>query len=124
MVPAPGTVLIRDLEIRCIIGILPHERVQPQSLFLDIDLDLDLAPAAAGEDVNRTVDYAAVSHWLTERVVRRGYRLVETLAVESCRGILQRHPQVARVAITVKKPAAVPSAAWVGCRFEARRGAS
>ncbi len=119
--PAPGTVLIRDLEIRCIVGVLPRERIEPQILRLDVELDLDLAPAAAAEAVEHTVDYAAVAAWLAERALSRAYRLVETLAVESCRDLLARHPSLTRAAITVKKPAAVPAAAWVGCRYEARR---
>lgn len=119
-----GTVTIRDLEIRCIVGILPRERVEPQSLFLDVDLDLDFAPAAEAEDVSKTIDYAAVSAWLTGQVQARKYQLVETLAVEGCHGLLEAHPAVQRVRIEVKKPAAVPAAAHVGCIFEARRGKS
>lgn len=118
-----GTVTIRDLEILCIVGILPRERVEPQTLFLDVDLDLDFGPAAKTEDVTHTIDYAAVSAWLTERLQTRKYQLVETLAVECCQQLLEQHPTVGRVRIEVKKPAAVPAAAHVGCIFEARRAA-
>lgn len=116
-----GTVIISDLHVHCIVGILPRERVETQDLFLDVEMDLDFAEAARTEHVKHTVDYAAVSAMLTETIQSRKYQLVETLAVRGCADILEQHPMVSRVRITVKKPAAVPSAAHVGCIYEARR---
>lgn len=117
-----GTVLIADLEVSCIVGILPRERVEEQPLFLDVEMDLDFGPAARSESVATTVDYAAVASQLTDWIRRKKYQLVETLAVECCREILAGHPRVVRVRITVKKPQAVPAARHVGVSFELRRG--
>ena len=36
-----NTISLVDLEISCIIGIHPDERIQEQNLFLDINLDID-----------------------------------------------------------------------------------
>lgn len=118
-----GTVIIADLSIDCIVGILPHERVAEQPLWLDVELDLDFGPAAQSESVAFTVDYAAVSMALIDHIRHKQYQLVETLAVDCCQLILAAHPRVTRVKITVKKPAAVPAARYVGVVFEQRRSA-
>lgn len=117
-----GTVLIAELAIDCIVGVLPPERVSEQRLVLDVELDLDFAAAARSESVATTVDYSAVAAWLTAHVRRAKYRLVETLAVECCRGLLAQHPPVSRVRVTVKKPGAVEAARFAGAVFELRRG--
>ena len=36
-----GTIYIQNLDIQCIIGILPDERIKKQKLLLDIELDYD-----------------------------------------------------------------------------------
>ena len=119
-----GTVLIADLAVECIVGILPHERVTEQRLLLDVEMDLDFAAAARSESVASTIDYAAVSTALTDWIRRKKYQLVETLAVECCRELLATHRRLSRVRITVKKPAAVEAARFVGVVFEARREAT
>lgn len=116
-----GTILIADLEVRCIVGILPRERVEPQPLFLDLEMDHDFGPAAATEDVTTTVDYAEVSRVLAEQIKARQYWLIETLAVEGCATLLARYPGLQRVKITVKKPQAVAETRHVGVVFEQRR---
>ena len=52
-----GTTGVRDLEVTCIVGIYPHERVQEQSVFLDIEIDYDFGPAHASDAIEDVVDY-------------------------------------------------------------------
>lgn len=118
-----GTILIADLEVRCIVGILDRERVEPQPLYLDLEMDHDFGPAAETEDVSTTVNYAEVSQVLAELIQRRKYWLIETLAVEGCAMLLDKYPGLHRVKITVKKPEAVAETRYVGVVFEQRRSA-
>ena len=51
-----NTISIVDLEITCIIGILPDERVKEQTLLLDIYLDVDFGDSNIADDINGTID--------------------------------------------------------------------
>ena len=116
-----GTIELERLEIDCIVGILPFERTTEQKVFLDVSMDLDFAPAAASEQVSDTVDYTEIARDLTELVRSSRYQLIETMAVECSRLVLERHPVVQRAAVSVHKPAAVPQARDTVVRFEMRR---
>jgi FolB domain-containing protein len=112
-----GTIELEKLEIICIVGILPFERVTEQKVFLDVSMDIDFQVPASSEHVDDTVDYTVVSRELTELVRERRYQLIETMAVEGVDLILERHPIVRRASIAVHKPAAVPQAADTVVRF-------
>jgi dihydroneopterin aldolase len=105
-----GTIELERLAVRCIVGILPFERVTEQDIFLDVAMELDFAPAAESEHVSDTVDYASLAKDLSALVRERKFQLIETMA-ESCAAlVLDAHPRVERVRVAVHKPAAVPEA--------------
>lgn len=110
-----ATIALDRLPISCIVGILGYERVTEQEIFLDVRLGLDATDAIAGEDVDATVDYAALADDLTEFVKSEKFLLIETMAARCGQRILARHDRVESVEITVNKPQAVPRAAgtWV-----------
>jgi len=112
-----GTIELEKLEITCIVGILPFERVTEQKVFLDVSMDIDFQIPASSENVEDTVDYTVVSRELTELVKERRYQLIETMAVEGVDLILERHSIVTRASIAVHKPAAVPQAKDTVVRF-------
>lgn len=112
-----GTIELERLEIDCIVGILPHERVAEQKIFVDVSMELDFAPAAASEDVADTIDYTVVSREITALVRERKFQLIETMAVEGVDLVLSRHPAVGKVSIAIHKPAAVPQAKDTIVRF-------
>lgn len=116
-----GTVLIDRLELDCIIGIMPTERVHRQPLFIDVEMDCDFSAAAASEHISDAVDYAEISILLDKLIHDKAYQLVETLVSEACDLILQTAPKVLRVVVTARKPNAVGNADAVGARMEKRR---
>ena len=116
-----GTVLIDRLELECIIGIMPVERINPQPLFIDVEMDCDFSAAAASEHISDAVDYAEISTLLGKLINDKAYQLVETLVSEACDLILETAPRVIRVVITARKPNAVGNADAVGARMEKRR---
>ena len=48
-----NTISLVDLEITCIIGVNPQERVQEQNLFLDINLYVDFGDSTFSDDINK-----------------------------------------------------------------------
>jgi dihydroneopterin aldolase len=112
-----GTIELQRLEIDCIVGILPFERVTEQKIFLDVSMDVDFAAAAASEDVADTIDYTVVSRELADLIRERKFQLIETMAVECADLVLSRHPTVEKASIAIHKPAAVPQAKDTIVRF-------
>lgn len=116
-----GTIELERLTLSCIVGILPHERVTEQEIFLDLAMELDFAPAAASEDVHETVDYVEAAKLATELCRERRFQLVETMAEELAAALLERWEAVQRVRVAVHKPAAVPQARDTVVRVERQR---
>ncbi|MEY4092960.1 MAG: hypothetical protein RLZZ53_159 [Acidobacteriota bacterium] len=116
-----GTSGLRGLRVECIVGIHPHEREMPQSVLFDIDLDYDFAAAATTDAIDGAVDYTAVARRVAALAGRRQFQLIETMAEESAAMLLAGFPQVGRVRIEIRKPAAVPAAACSFVRIERAR---
>ncbi len=61
-------------------GVYPFEREQGQTFRVDAVLELDTAPAAAGDELGLTVNYAELSRRLHDLVTGEPVDLIETLA--------------------------------------------
>jgi len=116
-----GTIEVSGIRVRCIIGVLPFERVQEQEIRIDASLDLDFAEAVATESIGATVDYALVAKALSALAVERKFQLVETLAEECASLVLSRWPRVESATIVIHKPAAVPEASDARVKILRRR---
>ena len=116
-----STIRIHDLKISCIIGVYPRERVTLQPLFLDIDMEIDIRQAAKTENVRDTVDYAGVAQMLTNLVQDKKFKLIESVAVQSCDLIMSIYTNVIFCRVQVRKPEAMPQAKWVSVVVEQHR---
>ena len=68
-----------DLEITCIIGINPQERIKEQNLLLDIILDVDFGDSTISDDINATIDYTKIAELATQLASSKKYQLIESL---------------------------------------------
>jgi dihydroneopterin aldolase len=84
-------------------GVYPPEREHGQTFRVDAVLELDTAPAAAGDDLAKTVHYGELAQQLHEILVGEPVDLLETLAQRLADRCLE-HPVVDAVEITVHKP--------------------
>ena len=84
-------------------GALPMERRDGQRFLVDAILEVDTAPAAATDDLSRTVDYADLAQRLHDVVAGDPVDLLETLAQRLADACLSLDA-VARVRVTVHKP--------------------
>jgi dihydroneopterin aldolase len=71
---------IEQLEVFARIGVLDEERAQPQRLTVSMTFLPTKQGRELGDDLGRTVDYAAVCAETTKFVNTRSDRLIETLA--------------------------------------------
>ena len=112
-----GTVGIRGLKVHTIVGLLPHERVQKQDIFVAIELSIDFSNCVQNdtEDLRYSVDYAAVAKDITEWIQFEEFELLESIALLGTKRILNQYASVTQCTMEIEKPAAIEMAtgAWV-----------
>ena len=119
---ATGTTGLKNLRIDCVIGVYPHERADPQPLFLDVEVDYDFAPAAATDELTEALDYDRIAEGLTTLAREGRYILLETFAEEAAELCLETFPAVTAVRLEIRKPEAVQAADASFVRVERNRG--
>ena len=96
-------VALRGLRARGHHGVFAHEREQGQVFVVDLVLGLDTAPAAASDDLTRTVHYGVVAEEVVAVVEGEPVNLIETLAERIAQACL-KHEGVREVEVCVHKP--------------------
>ena len=112
-------ITLQDLEVFYHIGVPEEERVHPQRLLISVEMETDITLAAAGDDLNHTINYYAVSQRLLILGKGRSWKLLETLAVHIAEMVL-RDFGPRRVHVEIKK-FIIPEARLVSVRISRPR---
>jgi dihydroneopterin aldolase len=115
-------IFITALAAEAIIGIYDWEREVRQRVEIDLEMWVDLAAAAKSDAIEDTLNYKSVAKRVLAFVQESRFRLVEALAGEIARIVLEEF-RVARVRVTVHKPGAVRHSKDVGVIVERGRDA-
>jgi dihydroneopterin aldolase len=115
-------ILVRGLMVYAHHGVLEEERRLGQRFEIDLDARLDLRQAGATDALEATVSYADLVALASEIATRRTFRLIEALADAVARAILERHPPIEAITVTVRKPSAPVPAALDHVAVEVTRG--
>jgi D-erythro-7,8-dihydroneopterin triphosphate epimerase len=99
-------IFIRDLALRCIIGIYPEERREKQDVVINVEMHADLRKAGRSDDLNDTVDYKSIKKAILKLVEKSGFQLIESLA-ENIADIALADDKVQTVIVTIDKPGAL-----------------
>ena len=99
-------IYIRDLALRCIIGLYPEERKNKQDVIINIVLETDLHAAGKSDSLTDTVDYKAIKLAILDFVENSSFQLIESLA-EGIAGICLKDARVQRTTVTIDKPGAL-----------------
>ena len=113
--------VIKDLLVRCVLGLSTEERREKQDVLIGIVLFVDLAKAGRSDRAEDTVDYRAVKKEVLAMAEASQYHLAEALA-ERVAGVCLTHGAVERVQVTVEKPGALRFAHSVAVEIERSRG--
>jgi len=114
-------IYIRDLTLRCIIGVYPEERREKQDVVINIVLECDHAPAARSDNLDDAVDYKGLKKQVIKLVEASEFNLIETLADRIVRLCLE-NGRVLRATVTVDKPAALRFARSVAVEISRGQG--
>ena len=93
---------IRGLEVCAHVGVPEEERRMTQRLLIDLRFAAALQPLALNDDLELTVDYAAVSLRVAAIAEEYPRRLIETLADELA-ALLQSEFSLAWIEVTIRK---------------------
>lgn len=113
-------IYIRDLTLRCIIGIYPRERTVKQRVVINVAMDGDLRKAGRTDRIEDTIDYKALKKAIVQRVERSSFNLIESLA-DRIAALCLAARGVKRVTVTVDKPGALRFARSVAVEVTRRR---
>lgn len=110
---------LNGLEVSCIIGERPEERVRKQTLVLDLVLEVDDA-VAESDRLADAADYAALAGKIASALEWARCRMIERAARVACDVcLLDAHVRSARIRVT--KRGAVPHLASASATCERSR---
>jgi dihydroneopterin aldolase/D-erythro-7,8-dihydroneopterin triphosphate epimerase len=107
---------VRDLLLRCVIGVFDRERHHRQDVLINLALHTDTRRAAESDALADTVDYVDLRDQLCQYVEGSSFHLIEALA-EGIAQICLRNPLVKCVDVTVDKPGALTFARSVAVQI-------
>ena len=96
------TIRISRWELLCVIGILDHERTNPQRLIIDLEAEYDYRPGAY-------LDYASLCDTIEALFFREEFGLLEEALASLFLLLPESFPPIRRLSITLSKPEILPN---------------
>ncbi len=113
-------ILVRDLVLKCSIGIHAHERLAPQRVRVNIEMAAFEQAGPLSDDIANVVSYEDTIDGVKGILANGHINLVETLA-EKIASLCLEDGRVASVTVRVEKLDVYAEAASVGIEIERRR---
>lgn len=113
---------IRDLLVRCVLGVGQEERRDRQDVMLNITLHTDTRDPGASDRFEDAADYRAITKHILRYAETSEHSLVEALA-ERIAQVCLEHPRVLAAQVSVEKPGALRFARSVGVEITRQRDA-
>ncbi len=96
-------IVIKELLVRCVLGVDDEERREMQDVLITVALHADLRRAGESDRLEDAVDYRRIKKEILAAADGSRYRLVEALA-ERVASLCLAHAGVEQVDVTVEKP--------------------
>ncbi|MSQ40605.1 MAG: dihydroneopterin aldolase [Dehalococcoidia bacterium] len=100
----PDSIQLEGMVFYAYHGRSPAERELGQRFIVDLEVQLDLRQAGASDRIEDTVHYAHLYRMVKEVVEGPPRHLLEAVAEEVARRVLEQFPQVETVRIRIAKP--------------------
>ena len=111
---------ICDLEVDCIIGTQPKERVATQKVSISLVLECDLESAGQSDRIEDTADYKVLKDRIADEIKKSDFYLIERMAAYVSELCLEAK-HVRAVTVTVDKLGALTGARSVAVEITRRR---
>lgn len=97
-------ITIQDLEVFGHHGVLKEENVLGQKFLVTIKMFTDTSESGQTDSLEKSIDYATVSHKVQDFMKNHTFQLIETVAEKLARELLLDFSLIQEIEITVKKP--------------------
>ena len=97
-------IIIQDLSIYAKHGVYMEENILGQQFLVSVYIDLDLSRAGQTDDLQYTIDYGTICHFVTNYMQSHTFKLIEAAAEHLAEELLLKYGQMKKVRIKVKKP--------------------
>lgn len=104
---------IDNLEVYAYHGVYPEEKEKGQFFYVNASLFLDARPAGLADDLQLSVNYGEVCHFITAWMKENTCDLIEAVAERIAQNLLLKYDLISAVDIEIRKPHAP-----VGLPFE------
>ena len=94
-------ICIEELRFKCIIGLLEHERHNPQEIIIDLEIDYDYT--------DTFINYADIAALVESHLQESKYELLETAINELFTLIPSKFSTIKRLFIKIAKPEILPN---------------
>jgi len=94
---------INELTFTCIIGILPHERVQTQKVILDISFEYFF-----NDDGSNFIDYSKVASFAQSSMEDEKFKLIEDAILFIRKGLKSTY-EIKNLKVKITKPDIMPN---------------
>jgi FolB domain-containing protein len=119
--PPTDRIVIRDLLVRCVVGVDEWERTGKQDVLVQMELYVDLSRAGRTDAIDDTVDYRALKKRVVAAAEDSQYHLLEAFTQRLADECL-RDRRIRMVRIAADKPGALRFARSVGVEIVRRNG--
>lgn len=109
-------VFLEGLKVETVIGAYDWERDIRQHLWLDLSLAYDCRPAAENDELDKALDYDALSRHIRAWAAGQSFELIETFGERLCREI-NAFAGITDIELRINKAGAVADCQAVGIRI-------
>ena len=100
------SIIIKNIESLCLIGINPDEKINPQPIIINLKLCTSFNKASQSDQIVDTIDYSKLVKSIKEFISKSKYNLLETLGDKLAKKIL-KNKRIKEVEIELIKPNAL-----------------
>jgi 7,8-dihydroneopterin aldolase/epimerase/oxygenase len=110
-------IFLEQVKVQTKLGVPEWERMQPQTIVLDIEIGYDLSHSCKSDNIADTIDYGAVVTRIRDTLTEHSFQLVEALAEHVCQLIISEFKALS-VKVKVAKPNILPGLKALGVVIE------
>ncbi len=115
-----GILGVHQHQISCIIGVYPEERLQEQTLLIDIKVKVDLSKCVLSKQMQDSFDYEKLTQICTRLAYENKYALLEIFAADVLEECIE-HFNVLWAWVRIQKPSAISTAKYAYVELERYR---
>ncbi len=95
-------IVLEDMRFRAPVGVYEEEKINLNDISIDLSVKVDGKQAAEEDSLDLTVDYSELFR-LVEGIVMEGANLLENIAGQIGKSVLDKYPGIERVKVSVHK---------------------